>query len=901
MPDFKAYVRAHLPPLGLPGAREAEIAEELALELEEHYATALNAGLSPEDAWRHVTNRMPAWHELGPELQRALRSAPASACEPRGRTNMFTIVREDIRSAFRMLRKNPAFTTAVVLVTALGIGPNTAMFSAIYSVFLAPAPWAGKGEMVVLWSKTNNSGMMRGTVDSVDRARVHVSPRDYEEWRSQTSSFQAFGASLPKMATLNDDSERPVRLATESLTPGLLTMLRERLQLGRDFLPAEGIRGNPCVAILSDRLWRQRFGGDVRSLGRRIRLDGEACTVVGVRAPAANGGQPEQLWSALVVKADEAIQDDRILTVVALLKPGVPMARAQAEMDAVSARLARRYPRSDAGWSVKIEPYLNDWLIPRARTNLWLLMGAVTLLLLIACVNVANLLLARAVVRGKEIAVRASLGAARWQLFRQMLTESLVLFAFGGAVGVALGWVILKTFLAILPQGSVPSASPIDLSIPSLLFTGAATLLSGLIFGCIPAWRAASVDIGERLKRGGGSGQTRSHRRFAKTLVVAEFALTLTLLAAAGLALRTFWNRTHLDLGIRTDRILTFEVPPRRDRFQNSVQIELFYRNLLGKIGAVPGVTRASAVNVGLLEQTGRLPFTLVGQPANAPLWAGFRVVTPRFFETFGARVVRGRAFTDRDRLNDPLVAMVNEKFAGRFLAGRDPTGQNLTLPVLAPGRQFQIVGVFHDIQNAPQFGDENQPEMCVAFGQVPLRYMTLAVRTAGDPDAMTGSIAAAVHSFDPEMPMANVMTADRIVRERLGFDRFEAVLYGAFAALALLLAVAGIYSVMACIVSQRTREAGLRIALGAGRSGIVRLVLREGMTLAFTGLVLGLGCAWSAGRLMEARLYGAGAAQDPATVAAAAAVLLGGGAVACLIPANRAARVDPMTALRDE
>jgi len=885
MPDFGGYVREHLPPLEVAGAREAEIIEELALELEEHYLRELRNGLTPDSAWDRVTARGPQWPELGRDLRGALPRAAES------REKMPMNSGNNIRFAFRMLRRSPAFMVGAVLVIALGIGPNTAMFSAIYSIFLAPAPWSGKGEMVVLWSRSQGHGMIRGTVDGMDRTRVHVSARDFEEWKRQGKSFQGFAAARQKTVTLNDESRQPERIPIESYTPGYLTMLGYRMQLGRDFLPEEGINGNRHVAILSNRLWRQRFGADPHIPGKRIRLDGEAFSVVGVTAPGEIDNRAEPLWTALTARQDDAGQDDRILTVLAQLKPGVTIAQAQAEMDAIAGRLAGQYPKSDSGWAVRVEPYRNDWLNPRARANLWLLMGAVTLVLLISCVNVANLLLARGGAREKEMTIRTSLGATRGQLIRQLLTESLVLFALGGAAGVAMSWGILRTFLALLPKYAAPTYAPVSLSVPALLFAMAITLMAGVAFGCAPARRMSRAD----------AGRMRFRNRFAKSLVVAEFALTLMLLAAAGLVLRTFWDRTHLDLGIRTDHVVTFEVPVTRDRFPASASIEPFYRELIGRIGAIPGVMGASAVSVGLLDEAGVLPFTIVGRPANPPQMAGFRVATDGFVETFGVRMARGRAFTSRDRPESELVAMVNERFVAQYLNGRDPLVESLTLPVQLPAGRRRIVGVFHDIQNSAQIGREDLPEVYVPFAQVPLRFMALAVRTGGDPAGMTRAIAAAVHSVDPEMPLANVRTAAQIVGERLGFDRFEALVYGTFAGLALVLACAGIYGVMAFIVSQRTREVGVRIALGAERWAIMRLVLGEGLVLAGAGLLVGLGCAWWVGRVVAAALYAAKVAGEAGTAVVVGAVLLGCGALACAIPARRAAGVDPMVALRDE
>ncbi|HWD99024.1 MAG TPA: FtsX-like permease family protein, partial [Bryobacteraceae bacterium] len=535
--------------------------------------------------------------------------------------------------------------------------------------------------------------------------------------------------------------------------------------------------------------------------------------------------------------------------------------------------------------------------------NLWLLMSAVGCVLLIACVNVANLLVARGAMREKEAAVRASLGATRGRLFRHMLAETLTLFVAGGLLGVLLGWALLRTLLAMLPANVLPVATAITMSIPALLFTGITTLAAGLIAGCAPAWRATRVDVNGQLKSGGSAGRARRHYRLSRTLVVAECSLTLVLLAGAGLVMRSFWKRTHLDLGIRTDHVLTFEMQARRDLWGKPEQIALFHRELLEKIQALPGVTSASLNTLGLLSEPAAIPFAFGRSPAPAEIpklpRAAIRVVTPGFFETFDVRVVKGRAFTQADRFAGEEVAMVNERFAHAYMSGAEPGPRKLSIPVF-PMSPFRIVGVYHDVQNAPQLGQPNLPEMCLDFDQVPLAAAMVAVRTAGEPDAIARAVAGAIHSIDRELPMANVATVEEVVRQRLRFDRFEATVYGAFAALALLLAVVGIHGVMAFIVAQQTRDIGVRIALGAEPKEIWRAVLKEGMGLAAAGLALGAGFAWYGGRVLQSTLYGANRL-DRGTLVLTAGVLLAAAALACSIPARRAAAVDPIIALRSE
>jgi len=533
-------------------------------------------------------------------------------------------------------------------------------------------------------------------------------------------------------------------------------------------------------------------------------------------------------------------------------------------------------------------------------------MGAVTLVLLIACANVANLLLARGAGRQKEVAVRAALGATRWTLFGQLLTESLVLCLAGGALGVALSWGILKAFLALMPPSSGVPVDQITLSLPVLLGAALTTLISGLIFGCAPAWRATRVNLVDDLKEGAGAGRGRSHHRLAKTLVAAEFALALTLLAAAGMALRSLWNNTRLDPGVRTDHILTFRVPVRPDRFKSQEQTLAFYQELNEKIEALPDVRQVAIstpppVPVPLIE-TWTLRFSIPGRPSadpSRPLYeARGRMISDGFVETFGAGVLRGRAFTAQDHLKSEPVVMVNETFARDYLTGLDPLTQ--VLIISGSPLKFRIVGVFRDIHNAEEFGHRNAPEIYASFSQFPSPSPTLAVWTSREPAQLRKSISALVRSMDRDLPIANVRSLEEIISGGLVFGRFEAVIYSSFAGLALLLAAVGIYGVMNLLVKQRTREMGLRIALGASRSQVVGLVLKQGLAVATAGLIFGVGCAWLAARLMQSALYGA-ASPYLATLAVVGAALLGAALVACLIPALRAAKVQPMVALRND
>jgi putative ABC transport system permease protein len=556
------------------------------------------------------------------------------------------------------------------------------------------------------------------------------------------------------------------------------------------------------------------------------------------------------------------------------------------------------------------------------RTLLWSLLAAVSFVVLMACANVANLLLSRGATREPETAIRAALGATRGHLVRLAMMEGLVLAAVGGALGALASVWILDGILAMLPPHTLASTVDPRLNLPVLLFAVGATMFAGALCGSAQAWQAARTSVNETLKQAGRSATGHGGRRLRHALVVVEFALAVTLLAGAGLMILSFWNRTRVDLGIRTDHILTFGLPVNNERFSSAAEIDGFYRQLLERLQAVPGVAAAS-VSSGLPLLGLGVPrtFSVVGRPEDQRSLrpsVGVRMVTPEFFETFGIRMVRGRLLTDRDGMRAQRVAVVNERFVRLFLDGRDPMGQRVAMDDIVaqtgnrvlPGGipmsgaasgsrvEWHIVGVFRDVSNVEQFGEPKAPQMYVPFAQSPRPQATVAVRTTTRPELLRSSLAAAVNTVAPALPLVDVRTMEQIVGERLAPDGFNIVLYGGLAALALVLATLGIYAVMAFTVVQRTAEIGLRMALGAGHNQVRLQILREGATLATGGLVLGLVGAYALGRAMQAMLFGTGALSVP-VVLVAGLVLLGAALVACYVPARRASAVDPLIALR--
>jgi putative ABC transport system permease protein len=802
---------------------------------------------------------------------------------------------QNLRYALRQLIKSPVFTLTAVLTLALGIGANTAIFTVVYGTLLAPMPYPQPDQLVMVWSKIQGD-------------RNGISAGDFTDWKNQSTVFSDLcawtGASF-NLAT----KDQPEYVEGQFTSPGMYKMMGVKFLYGRDFLPEEGMLGREHEIILMNKLWK-RLGSDPHIVGKTMRIDGTPYTVVGVLAPGVTDRLNQDLIAPLAFKPEQLNHDFHWLLAMGRMKPGVTLQQAQANMDAVTENIAKAYPKSNKGWGAIVEHLQNDFLPKERIQTLWILLGAVGFVLLIACVNVANLLLAKGTTRQKEIAIRAALGASRKSIFTQFITENLLLALTGGIVGLGVAWLSLRALVAVMPRDTLPSEADLSLNIPVLLFSLAASTLAGLLFGCAPAWYATHIDPAEALKEGGRSGTGAGRQRLRRLLVIGEFALALTLLTGAGLAIHSFFNLTQVDLGVNTTNIQTFSLPVPDARPKDPQQITAYYQQMLASIKTIPGVLDAS-VSVGLpLEGSGfGMPFTIAGQPDFADPsqrpGTSFGMVTPDYFKTFGIQVVRGRAFTEQDNAGTVHVAMVNEEFVKKFLKDKDPLQQRINVEEIIPGVtklgpyiSWQIVGVFHNVR-AGGFR-EDFPEMDIPFWQIPWPSANIGVRTAGDPNLMLKSIAAAVHAVDPQIAVAQPRTLDEVKGLMLAGDRFTMMLFGTFAAVALLLAGVGIYGVMAFTVAQREQEIGLRMALGASRGHVVNLILKEALLLAGVGLTLGLAGAYLIGRTLHGTLYGIGSMDFVAT-GAVAVVLVGASIVASWVPARRAAAVEPMKALRAE
>ncbi|MGB7285290.1 MAG: ABC transporter permease, partial [Candidatus Acidiferrum sp.] len=765
-------------------------------------------------------------------------------------------------------------------------------------------PYTDSDRIVMVWSQ--QKGERNGT-----------SPSDYLDWQKQATVFDSLSAWTGDGFTISTP-DWTEQVQANRVAPGIFDLLYgPKALLGRYFVAEDAQPGNDHVVILNYKFWRERFGSDPTIVGRKLRMSGELYTVLGVAAPNPGDEGDSKMSVPLAFKPEEIHRENHFLLVMGKLKRGVTLEAANAEMAVIAKQLAQSYPKTNANLTATVEPLKDDFLPKSTRTGLWLMMGAVGFVLLIACVNIANLLLAWGTARQKEIAVRASQGATRARIFRQFLIESLSLALMGGALGTLLAVALLRVVMSLMPRNQlgIPFEADPHLNIPVLLFTLGATLLSGVLFGCFPAWHAARQNISDMLKEGGrSSSASASHNRLRRVLVVVEFALALILVAGAGLILRSFWNVTQVDLGIRRDHVLTFSVPIQHERTASAAQIRSVYRQLEERIAAVPGVMKV-AIALGLpAAGAPRLHFTISGQPSddtdnniNKEPRTIFMPVTPGYYQTYGIRLTRGRYLDARDLAGAPRVAMVSESFARQYLPGLDPLTQRVKIVEILPDKippfgapvEWQIVGVFHDVQydSHPTTGSA---EVDVPFDQSPWPYTTIGVRTNGNPSAVTTSIAAAIRSVNPDYPMTQVRTMDQVVSESLVTDRFTVLVFGSFAVLALLLAAIGIYGVMTFSVAQRNHELGIRIALGAGSAQVLRLVVGEGMRAALIGMAIGVPGVYLVGKTLKSLLYNVGAL-DVRALIGVAVVLLASALVACYVPARRATRIDPLAALRQE
>jgi putative ABC transport system permease protein len=791
-----------------------------------------------------------------------------------------------------MLLKNPGFTLIAVMTLALGIGANTAIFSVVNGVLLSALPYPQPEQLAMVWCDNRRQGIP----DDI------TSYPNFVDWRDRNKTFQGMAGMTSSNFQLTGVGE-PEEIRAATVSVNYFQVIGVAPMLGRGFTAEEERPGANNIVILSHALWQRRFGGDPGILNKTISLSGEPNTVVGIMPPKFQFPENTEMWRPLAPSdRTRAARFGFFLPVVGRLKPGVTRAQAQADLDVIANQIEQQFPDM-AGYGVNVVPVLEQ-TVGAIRRALMILFVAVSFVLLIGCANVANLLLARAAVRRREVAVRAALGAGRWRIVRQLLTESMMLAVLGGALGVLLAWWGLRLLVDLSPA-NIPRIENIRLDGRVLWFTLGLSLLTGLIFGLAPALQTTHLKLSETLKDGGRAGAGgRSAQRIRGILVVAEVALTLALLVCAGLLVRSFWRLQQVDPGFKTDNLLTLRLTLPRSRYRDGAQAVAFFEQLQERLAALPGVVSASvATDIMLRKLATSSNFTIENRPqdpSELALELPFDRVLPNYFQTMGIQLLRGRAFTAQDGRDSPRVAIVNETFVKRYFPNDDPIDKRFTFGDAGPNAQWiTIVGVVRDTKRQ----GIDQPiriESWMPLAQSPAGSMDVVLRTTGDPLALSQAAREAVWSLDRDLPIPRIQTMEQNLSARVAQRRLNMLLLGVFALVALVLAAVGIYGVMSYAVTQRKNEIGIRTAMGAQTRDVLRLVLGEGMKLALAGVALGLIATLALTRLMASLLFGVNAT-DPLTFAAIAGLLIGVALMACLIPAWRATKVDPMVALRYE
>ena len=802
---------------------------------------------------------------------------------------------KDIRYAIRSLIRYPAFTITAVLTLALGIGANTAIFSVVNALLLRPLPFTEPDKLIQVWEASIKEGQ-----------RHDVSYPNFADWRDRNQSLQQIAAYSDRTFNLTDGTE-PERIQGIMTSPAFFPILDVKPILGRVFLPEEDYPNKVFSAVISERLWRRRFNSDGQIVGRTISLNYEGFTIVGVvknivdvaRLPADT-----DVWIPISHSSGFNNRRGHYLSVLARLKPGVTREQAQADMDRIAGTLAAQHPDSNTDLGVRLVP-LQDQIVGDYKLPLQVLLSAVLFVLLIASANVANMLLARAASRQKELAIRTALGAGRFRLVRQLLTESLLLSLLGAAAGLLLAWWGVYLLVAFGPS-DLPRIKEITVDARVLGFTAAIAMSTGIIFGIVPALKASFPDINEALKESGRSATGGvGHRRLRSLLVAAEIALSLVLLVGAGLLLKSFHKLQAVNPGFNPQNLLTVQVSLRGPHYQEDAAIVTFYDQLVEKVKASPdvqSVATRSYIPVGLNEDFAYLSFIVEGQapdPANRPI-AYYNAISPDLFLTMEISLLQGRPFDSHDVMKAQHVIIINETLARRYFPGTDPIGKRMTLNDENPKEEdwATIVGVVKDTKQRELSG-ESAAEMYLPFAQSPQRSMALMIRTT-NPESAANAVRREVQSLDPNLPIYGIRTMDNLISESIAAARFRTSLLAVFATVAVLLAMVGIYGVMSYAVTQRTQEIGIRMALGARSLDVLKLIIRDGMLLAGIGATAGLFGAFAITRLMISLLFGV-SATDVVTFSLVTTGLLLVALFACYIPARRAAKVDPLVALRYE
>ena len=799
---------------------------------------------------------------------------------------------KDLRYGVRSLARHPGFTIVALLTLALGIGANTAIFSVVNAVIIRPLPFNDPEHIVWVWDT------IRPDVPAP------TSLPEFRDWKEQSRSFENLAA-FQSSDTFLDAGEGTEEVPVGIVTPEMFSLFRVKPIIGRTFTDEETLPGRFRVAVLGQSLWQTRFGSDPNVLGRTVQLNGRSYTIIGVMSAGFSFPDRAMLWRPLPIDPTEQDRGPHYLRVVGRLKAGVTRDQAQAEMSTIAARLSQQYPEKTAGHGVKIDS-LSEVLVGDIGLSLFILLGAVGFVLLIACANVANLMLARIGGRQREIAVRTALGASRLRIVRQLLTESLLIAVVGGAAGLLLAiWAV--SWLVSLGPETLPRLNEISIDTRVAAFTLLVSVATGVLFGLAPALQISKPTLTDALKESGRTTAGLRKNRLRNALVVSEVALSLVLLVGAGLLIRSFAKLTRIDPGFNTERVLTLGVSLLPNKYPTDEHVATFYSQILERSATLPGVISAAA--------TSELPFagnstsdyfTIEGRPAIAkesePM-TDYRVVTPRYFQSMGIPLLAGRDFSETDTKQSPNVAIINDEFARRHFGSEDPLGHRLKLQ----GQKRDPLLIIGVVGNIRHFGlDQRQPsvEVYVPFLQDPLsldyRSMTIVARTKSDPAAVAGSLRDALTAMDKSLPVYAVKPMTEYVGESLARRRFNMILLVGFSGVALVLAAIGIYGVISYGVIQRTHEMGIRMALGARRSDVLKLVVRQAMIVALIGVGIGLVASWALTRLIKSLLFNV-SVTDPLTFVVIAILMILIALLACLIPARRATKVDPLVALRYE
>src|SRR5262245_13269585 len=811
---------------------------------------------------------------------------------------------QDLRYGARMLLRQRAFTIAAVIALALGIGANTAVFSVVNAVLLRPLPYQNSDRMAMIW----------GNFMTFSMERMRAKAAEYVDYRDQTRSFETVAAFSTDDFNFTG-AQQPARIAGASVTANLFPMIGARAAQGRLISPEENQTGRYNVVVVSHQFWQKRMGAEANVIGRSVRLDDRNYTVIGVMPadfefphPSFNFAEPVEFWVPLAFTAEQVAQRQRpyYLNVIGLLKTDVTIERARAEMAALGQSFEREHQsyrgpkNSDMGWRITVTP-LQEQIVGNSRRALLVLFAAVGLVLLIACANAANLLLMRATVRQKEMAIRAAMGAHRLRLIRQLLTESLLIAVSGGAGGLVLAWLGVKALVALSPD-NLPRLQEIDVDGRVLFFTLALSVLIGLIFGLAPALQASRPNLQHTLKEGGAAA-TRGRHWLRNLLVVGEVAIAMTLLVGAGLMLNSFVRLQRVNPVVNAGKLLSVEINLPGTRYPQAEQATAFFRELIGRVESLPGVESVSlSTHQPLSAVATDDPFAIEGRPLdfnNVPV-AGWSLVSPKHFRTLGIPFVAGRDFTERNINEVAGEAIINESMARRYFPNEDPIGKRLTLSLPRPENpRLIVVGIIKDI---PHRGLESkaEPDWYLSYPRQPRPYRYLLARASGDPAGLAAAIRSQVSSIDKDQPVTAIATISEVIASTTAPRRFNTLLLAIFATVALALAATGIYSVISYSVTQRTQEVGVRMALGARQGDVIRLILKQGLALTLIGIVAGVLGALAAARVMSGLLYEV-TATDPATFVAISLLLAIVALLACYLPARRAARVEPIAALRHE